>query len=123
MANLTCPHCTTNLAGKLLRGKALPGERRLFPNRATLICPVCEPRLYGNPYPAEIWAILAFLPMLLMMYGFQWIGVSAKPYKLLFIGALLFAMIVNLCIYLKYLRHWPSFRATPLKQFPFKRRK
>jgi hypothetical protein len=122
MAKLICPHCNANLAGKLLRGKALEGERKFLPNRATLVCPHCDQRLYGNPHPSEVWALLAFQPMLLMMFGFQWIGVSGKPYTLFFLAALVFAIVANLYIYVRYLRDWPSFRTTPLKRFAFKNR-
>ena len=113
MPKLKCPHCDKPLGWKLLRGKPLPGERKVLPNKAVLVCPFCKGELYNNPHPAEHWIFLAFLPM---FFAFQF--QLENPWMLLlslFIGA-----GATIYVHFKYLRNWPRFSSKPMPiKFPF----
>lgn len=123
MAKLTCPHCGNFLAGKLLRGKPLPGERKFLPNKAVLVCPSCQGELHPNPHPAQFWIWIALLPfaILLHLLVLQIIPTDDKRLWLtVMLGSLLLAFVVAIYVHFKFLRDWPRFSTKPARvRFPF----
>jgi len=124
MAKLTCPHCGLSLQWKLLRGKPLPGERKILPNQAVLVCPSCQGELHPNPHPAEFWVWLAVLPFvvifpLVVHQLIPTIGDNRIWFGVL-LGSLLLALAVLVYVHFKYLRNWPRFSAKPSRpRLPF----
>jgi len=112
MAKLFCPHCSASLRWKLLRGKPFPGERKILPNRAVLVCPSCQGELHPNFHPAHFWVYLAFLPMVIAFY----LMIGSEDKELWFVvmgGSVAVALFATTYIYFKFLRSLPRFSATP----------
>jgi uncharacterized protein YbaR (Trm112 family) len=110
MAKLICPHCNKPLAWKLLHGKPLPGERKILPHKAVLVCPFCNGELHNNPHPAQLWVILAFSPLFILLqfqHASLWV-----PFLMLV--TLLLGIGVSLYVHLKFLRNWPRFSTKPV---------
>lgn len=107
-----CPHCGASLKLRLLRAKALPGERRLLPSRATPVCPACGGRLAPNTHWSETAAsVMVGVPLLCFM--------SARPDLSLHAAAGWLAAIVALWViafavfHWRYWRHWPRYKRYP----------
>ena len=128
MAKLTCPHCGTSLARKLIRGKPLPRERKILPDQAVLVCPSCQGDLHPNPHPAGLWVWLAWLPfaVLLNFAMLQFIPMSGhnKVWPAALFGAFLLGTFVTIYVHFKFLRNWPRFSDKPSRsRLPFMRRR
>jgi len=124
MAKLACPHCGISLGWRLLRGKPLPGERKILPNRAVLVCPSCQGELHPNPHPAEFWVYVAFLPLVVLFHllALQIIPTVGDSQLWLgaMLGSLLLATLVTIYVHFKFLRNWPRFATKPSPpKFPF----
>ena len=116
MAKLTCPHCGISLAGRLLRGKPLPKERRFLPNNAVLVCPSCQGELHPNPHPAQLWIWIAFLPFVIIFPLLALRIIPADEQRLWYTamaGSLLLVVVVSIYVHFKFLRHWPRFSSKP----------
>ena len=61
-----CPHCGTKLAWRLVKSKALAGERRIFPNKAVTVCPACQGQLAQNTH----WSEIAFVGFVVIPFLF-----------------------------------------------------
>src|SRR4030065_1462372 len=120
MAKLICPHCGVSLSWKLLRGKPLPGERKILPNRAVLVCPSCQGEMHPNLHPTHFWVYLAFVPMVVTFY--LMIGSDDKEFWFAAMAAaLVVALFVTTYIYFRFLRNVPRFSTTPMSfKLPFK---
>ena len=120
MTKLLCPHCGVSLNGKLLRGKPLPGERKILPNCAVLVCPSRQGELHPNFHPAHFWVYLGFLPMVVTFYLMA--GSDDKEFWFAAMAiAVVAALFVTIYIHFRFLRNVPRFSATPKRfELPFK---
>lgn len=114
MASTTCPHCTKELRWKLLKSRALPGERRFLPGRAVLVCPYCDGALYANPHPIE-FKLLPWISLSLVLLIAVDAQIIANPIALIVARIAGSAVIAALLIYArcKYPRNWPCYTSRP----------
>jgi hypothetical protein len=81
------------LKGRLLKSKALPGQRKILPDRAHPACPLCGEFIrMGELHPAEKRAMLVvFLGVVLIM------GAIVSPFPRIVIpAAAVFALVAAL---------------------------
>ena len=77
-----CPQCGIDLKGRLLRTRALPGQRRLFPSNGTLACPDCKAFLGSNPVPGELKSALSTVAVCsVFLFGLPYLKKLPEPTK------------------------------------------
>ena len=105
-----CPHCEATFKYRLLRSKALPGQRRFLPERATSACPECGGQIALNTHWSEIVAGGAVvLPVLFYMQRRPALETASILWPA---GALLICMGAMFAVfYFRYWRNWQRYKA------------
>jgi hypothetical protein len=107
--NYNCPHCGKSIAGRLLRGHPASGERKILPNRAITVCPLCGGQIAANPHPLEKW-IAAFL-LFPAVLGLQFFQSSQSLFWLVASSVLSVVSVVGLgYLYFTKFKKWPRYR-------------
>lgn len=101
-----CPWCGVSLKGRLVRSKALPGQRKFLPMYAMTVCPECGNGLTYNPHGTEkAFGFLVGVPLLLLPL----IGRSA--WKSAIVGAVMVLWcVVLLYLHFRFWRHHPVWK-------------
>ena len=105
-----CPHCGIALKFRFIRSKALPGQRRFLPERATSICPECGGPIALNTHWSEIVTFGA-LAVPALFYMQRRPVLEPTPVLWWACAFLVFAAVIFTVFHFRYWQNWQRYKA------------